>query len=405
MKEPDPMERTQSSVYLRDPLSSSPSNIQNGTIHKVGSQELDDLATHREIIICCGPGGVGKTTISAAFGLRAALLGRRACVVTVDPARRLASALGIDSLPNVPILVEGNWPGELHALMLDTKGTFDDLITHYAQNIEQAESIRNNRLYQNLATALSGTQEYMAMEKLYELVSSNNFDVVIVDTPPTRNALDLLDAPRRLTHFLENRIFKALLLPTKAYFKALTFATQALLKTISKVAGAEIVQDAVTFFQAFQGMEEGFHARATSVRALLKDPNTAYILVTSPRPDAVEETVFFAEKLASTGVEPAGIVANRVHPHFIGDTGKTLLNDLDDMRKKLGSSDLGKIIENLIDLESIAQHEEATYANLLRHAVSTPIGVLPLLESDVHDLKGLSVMANCLFQVSTNSSD
>ncbi len=405
MKEPYTVETVHSNVQTPDSSSSSPNNMQNGTRHKVGSKELDDLAAHRKIIICCGPGGVGKTTISATFGLRCALLGRRACVVTVDPARRLASALGIDSLPNVPILVEGNWPGELHALMLDTKGTFDDLITHYAQSHEQAESIRNNRLYQNLATALSGTQEYMAMEKLYELVSSNEFDVVIVDTPPTRNALDLLDAPRRLTHFLENRLFKALLLPTKAYFKALTFATQALLKTISKVAGAEIVQDAVTFFQAFQGMEEGFHMRATSVRALLKDPDTAYILVTSPRPDAVEETVFFAEKLASTGVQPAGIVANRVHPHFIDETEEALLNDLGSLRKDLGGSDLENIIENLIDLESIAQHEEATYSNLLQHAVSTPVGVLPLLESDVHDLKGLSMMANCLFQLTTNSSD
>ncbi len=223
---------------------------------------MRSLAAERRVVVCCGSGGVGKTTVSATFALEAARLGRRACVVTVDPARRLADALGVDSLPNTPTTVDGDWPGQLDALMLDTKGTFDDLIERYARDVEQAASIRSNRLYQNLAGALSGTQEYMAMEKLYELTADGHYDLVVVDTPPTRNALDLLDAPRRLTHFLENRLFRALLVPTRAYFRAVTIATQALLRTISKVAGAEIVQDAVTFFQAFEGMEEGFRERA-----------------------------------------------------------------------------------------------------------------------------------------------
>ena len=165
--------------------------------------------------------------------------------------------------------------------MLDTKGTFDDLVHRYARTTDQAESIQANRLYQNLAGALSGTQEYMAMEKLYELVESGEFDVVVVDTPPTRNALDLLDAPRRLTRFLENRLFRALLVPTRMSLRAIGVATQALLRTISKVAGAEIVEDAVGFFQAFEGMEEGFRTRAGAVRELLADPATAYVLVTS----------------------------------------------------------------------------------------------------------------------------
>ncbi len=182
-------------------------------------------------------------------------------MVTVDPARRLADALGVESLPNTPSEVQGDWPGHLHALMLDSKGTFDDLVQRYARTPEQAEAILANRLYQNLAGALSGTQEYMAMEKLYELVNSGEFDIVVVDTPPTRNALDLLDAPRRLTRFLENRLFRALLVPTRMSLRAVGVATQALLRTISKVAGAEIVQDAVGFFQAFEGMEDGFRSR------------------------------------------------------------------------------------------------------------------------------------------------
>ncbi|HMD44780.1 MAG TPA: ArsA-related P-loop ATPase, partial [Acidimicrobiales bacterium] len=265
-------------------------------------ESLPALVGRRPVIVCCGPGGVGKTTVSATFALAAARAGRRACVVTVDPARRLADSLGVESLPNSPTLVPGDWPGELHALMLDTKSTFDDLIRQYAKDEEQAESIQKNRLYQNLAGALSGTQEYMAMEKLYELTQSGRFDTVVVDTPPTRNALDLLDAPRRLTHFLENRIFRALLVPTRASFKLVTVATRAVLRTISRVAGAEIVDDAVTFFQAFQGMEEGFANRAAAVRALLADPSTAYVLVTSPRPDSVEEASFFAGKLEGTGI-------------------------------------------------------------------------------------------------------
>ena len=248
-----------------------------------GQSELSALAARRPVAVCCGPGGVGKTTVSATFALQAARAGRRACVVTVDPARRLADALGVESLANTPTRVAGDWPGELHAVMLDTKGTFDDLVARYARAPEQAEAIQANRLYQNLAGALSGTQEYMAMEKLYELTEAGTYDVVVVDTPPTRNALDLLDAPRRLTHFLENRLFRALMFPTRAYFRAVGVAAHALLRTISKVAGAEIVQDAVTFFQAFQGMEEGFRTRAAAVRALLSDPTTAYVVVTSPR--------------------------------------------------------------------------------------------------------------------------
>jgi anion-transporting ArsA/GET3 family ATPase len=248
-----------------------------------GAERLEAIAATSPVVICCGPGGVGKTTVSATFALEAARAGRRACVVTVDPARRLADALGVESLPNTPTLVEGDWPGELYALMLDTKGTFDELITRYSANPEQVESIQSNRIYKNLAGALSGTQEYMAMEKLYELTESGRFDTVVVDTPPTRNALDLLDAPRRLTHFLENRIFRALLMPTRVYFRAVGIAAQAVLRTIAKVAGAEIVQDAVTFFQAFGGMEEGFAERASAVRALLALPSTAYVLVTSPR--------------------------------------------------------------------------------------------------------------------------
>ncbi len=243
---------------------------------------LSELVAERAIVVCCGSGGVGKTTVSAAFALEAARRGRRACVVTIDPAKRLADALGIDTLANTPSRIDGDWPGELWALMLDPKGTFDELIARYASTPEQAEGILSNRIYRNLTGALSGTQEYMAIEKLYELSEEGRYDLVVVDTPPTRNALDFLDAPRRLTRFLGHRLFQLLLMPTRAYLRAVSVATQALLRTISKVAGAEIVHDAVAFFQAFEGMEEGFRTRADHMRKLLARRTTAFVLVTSP---------------------------------------------------------------------------------------------------------------------------
>jgi anion-transporting ArsA/GET3 family ATPase len=354
-----------------------------------GSTALRSLATDRAVVVCCGPGGVGKTTVAATFALQAAREGRRACVVTVDPARRLADSLGVESLTNSPTVVRGDWPGELHALMLDTKGTFDDLVRRYARTPEQAQAIQANRLYQNLAGALSGTQEYMAMEKLYELTEARAYDTVVVDTPPTRNALDLLDAPRRLTHFLDNRLFRALLLPTRAYLRALNVATQALLRTIAKVAGAEIVQDAVTFFQAFQGMEDGFRTRAGAVRAMLADPSTAYVLVTSPRADAVEEAAYFAGKLADTGVTPAALVVNRVHPRFGPQ--------VDPIPDLPAGTALSAIVENLRRLEGIADREEASYGDLARRVAPSPVGKVTLLRSDVHDLAGLGEVADRLF--------
>jgi anion-transporting ArsA/GET3 family ATPase len=348
---------------------------------------LDDLVRSREVVVCCGSGGVGKTTVSATFALAAARAGRRSCVVTVDPARRLADALGVQSLANTPTEVRGDWPGQLHALMLDSKGTFDDLVQRYARTPEQAESILDNRLYQNLAGALSGTQEYMAMEKLYELVHSNDFDIVVVDTPPTRNALDLLDAPRRLTRFLENRLFRALMVPTRVGLRAVGVATQALLKTIARVAGAEIVQDAVSFFQAFEGMEDGFRSRASAVHELLADPATAYVLVTSARPDAVAEAGFFADKLAERDVAVAALVVNRIAPAF-GDTAPT------DGPVVAGMEALEA---NLAELNAVAAREEGAFAGLAAKVAPAPVGRIPLFGEDVHELGGLGRAADSLF--------
>ena len=359
---------------------------------------IDEVVRERSIVICCGSGGVGKTTTSAAIALQAARLGRKACVVTIDPARRLANSLGVDELTNVPTHIEGDWPGELHALMLDPKGTFDDLVARYSDSEAQAEDIRVNRIYRNLTGTLSGTQEYMAMEKLYELVEEGGFDLVVVDTPPTRNALDFLDAPRRLSHFLENRIFQALMAPTRMGLRFMGVAAQALLRTIAKVAGADIVHDAVAFFQAFEGMEEGFRLRAARVRELLIQPATAFVLVASPRLDSVDEAVHFAGKLAESGMSATALIVNRVQPRFATDDQLVELAPHGDRSTGHGPiGDLADLVENLTGYTQASDREESAFAVLVAEVAPAPVFRVPLLNSDVHDLDGLATIADLLF--------
>jgi len=359
----------------------------------------DTMVLDRSIIICCGSGGVGKTTIAAAFALQAARLGRTACVVTIDPARRLANSLGLDALSNRPTRIEGPWPGELHAMMLDPKGTFDDLVTRYSDSADQAEDIKVNRIYRNLTGTLSGTQEYMAMEKLYELAEEGGFDLVVVDTPPSRHALDFLDAPRRLTRFLENRLFQALMMPTRAGLRIMGMAAQALLRTISKVAGADIVADAVAFFQAFEGMEEGFRARAARVRELLAQAETAFVLVASPRPDSVDEAVHFAGKLAESGLSVSALVVNRVQPRFADDSQLADLASLASLASRVdrgADRDLVELVENLRGYTAASDREEQAYTDLVSKVAPAPVTRVPLLNTDVHDLDNLATIADLL---------
>jgi anion-transporting ArsA/GET3 family ATPase len=353
-----------------------------------GAGGLVDLVVERSIVVCCGSGGVGKTTVAAAFGVEAARRGRRACVVTIDPAKRLANAMGLDELANTPHRIEGSWSGELWALMLDPKGTFDDLVHRYASSPEQADGILANRLYKNLTGALSGTQEYMAMEKLYELAEEGDYDLVVVDTPPTRNALDFLDAPRRLNRFLGHRLFQFLLMPTRAYLRAVSVATQALLRTISKVAGADIVHDAVAFFQAFEGMEEGFRVRSDQMRRLLAQRTTAFVLVTSPRADTVDEAGWFADKLNESGLAVEGLVVNRVHPAFDADG---------DMPDAPPDSELAGLIDNLRGYQAVNRREEAAFGALVTQVAPSPVARVPLLDVDVHDVDGLALIAGHVF--------
>jgi anion-transporting ArsA/GET3 family ATPase len=361
---------------------------------------LRRLAAERGIVVCCGSGGVGKTTTAAAIAVEGARLGRRACVVTIDPANRLADALGLASLTNEPGLVAGDWTGELWALMLDTKSTFDELVTTYAASPEQAQGILSNRLYRNLSEALSGTQEYMAMEKLYQLHHEGRFDLIVVDTPPSRNALDFLDAPRRLTRLLDNRIFRLLMMPTRAYMRAVSLATQAFLRTVSKVVGSEVVKDAVDFFAAFEGMEQGFRDRAQRVLELLKEKTTAFLLIAAPRRDAIEEAMYFAERLHESSITIEVLVVNRLHPRF-GPVPSVLTTK--SAAAAPGAAALVDLLANLTDLQGIAEREERHFETLAAKVAPAPVARVPFLADDVHDLDGLTEVGHYLFGSASRS--
>lgn len=360
------------------------------------------LATAR-IVVCSGPGGVGKTTTAAALAIAAAGRGRRVVVVTIDPARRLADALGLpDGLPNRPTRIElpraspRRRPGELWAMMLDTRATFDDVVRRYSGDAEQSERILANRFYRNIAGALSGTQEYMAAEKLFELHEDDRFDLVVVDTPPTRNALDFLDAPGRLTRFLDHRLYRALMLPTRVGLRVVNVATQAMLKTIAKVVGGAVIADVMAFFQAFDGMEAGFRRRAEAVTGLLGDPvATHYVVVTSPRRDAIDEAQYFSARLAEHGARVSAVVVNRVHPRF--DPRPAAEVAAQAARAADEGDPLAGAWANLAELTAVAEQESAALRPLLEAAGGAPVATVPLLVHDVHDLAGLAEIGRHLF--------
>lgn len=358
-------------------------------------QDLAELVSTSSIVICSGSGGVGKTTTSAVLAMEAARLGRRAVVVTIDPAKRLADALGLggDGLGNEPRQIDGPWDGELWAVMLDTKSTFDGLVARYASDPEQAERIHHNRFYKNISGALSGTQEYMAAEKLYELHHDEGFDLVVVDTPPSRNALDFLEAPERLTRFLDHRLYRVLMAPTRGVMKAVNVAAQAFIRQVSKVVGAEVFDDAITFFQAFEGMEVGFKERAGHVQDLLGSPSTSYVLVASPRRDTVAEAEYFADQLDSAGIPISALIVNRMHPHFTDGFPEALR----ERAATLQGTDLGGLYRNLADFALVAQREEEHLAGLTTMVEPAPVVRVPFLRTDVHDLDGLDAVADHLF--------
>ena len=366
---------------------------------------LDIVLRDAEIIVSCGSGGVGKTTAAAAIAMHAAALGKRVVVVTIDPARRLADALGLaDGLSNEPTRVHLDLGpnaeafGELWAMMLDPATTFDGLVRQYAETPERAERILANAFYHNIAGALSGTQEYMAAEKLYQLHRDHRFDLVVVDTPPTRNALDFLDAPATLTRFINHRLFRLLMLPARKGLKVLNVAAQPVLRSIGKVVGGDVLADAIAFFQAFEGMETGFRDRADSVSELLHSSITHYVLVASARHDTVEEARYFAARLADSKLSVAAVIVNRLQPRFGDATAEQALTAAA-TAETAGDHNLAGLWRNLAELRALADAEEGVIAPLIADTGDTAIHRVPLLADDVHDLGGLREIAGHLFKV------
>jgi len=363
--------------------------------------DLLTLIRERRIIVCCGSGGVGKTTTAAAIAVEGARQGRRTCVVTIDPARRLADAFGLDSLTNTPGRVHGTWPGELWALMLDTRSTFDDAVTRYARDQSQAQAIMGSRLYRNLCDTLSGTHEYMAVEKLYQLHHEGGFDLIVVDTPPTRRAEDFLSAPRHLTRLLDNRVFQMLAAPGRLYLRAVAVAAQSPLKAVSKIVGAEMILDTVAFLRAFEGMEAGIRSRATRVLDLLGDPSTAFVLVVSPRRSAIEDGQSFAARLNLSDIPVQALIVNRLHPRF--DVQPSTTTPIAPRRQSgRAKADLEAeaymvLSSNWAELRAVAVREESNIAVLAAHVAPAPVARVPLLASDIHDLNGVQTVADHLF--------
>ncbi|HEV3364978.1 MAG TPA: ArsA family ATPase [Acidimicrobiia bacterium] len=362
------------------------------------------LAAEHPIIVCCGSGGVGKTTTAAVLALAGARQGRNAVVVTIDPAKRLANALGLDALSDTAHEIDrGLWDpdgiappgGRLSALMLDTKSTFDHLVLKYSLDPAQGERILQNRFYRNISGALAGTQEYMAMEKLHELHDEGGYDLIVIDTPPTRNALDFLDAPARLTRLLNNRLFRLLMAPTRASMRVANFALQAFFRSVSRVVGKEVVEDLVLFFQAFEGMEEGFRVRATRVMQLLSDRRTAFVLVTAPARDAVSEARYFHDRLQDAGLRVNGLVVNRIHPEF-GDTNGRPPPGSSDGRQGEGVGRIGELYANLADFIELSKREQRHLDGLERSVGPVPIVRVPLLEVEVCDIASLTEVGRYL---------
>jgi len=369
-------------------------------------ESLDAVALFdgTEVLVCCGSGGVGKTTTAAVIGIEAARRGRRAVVVTIDPAKRLADALGLaDGLGPEPQPIElagKGRGGELWAMMLDTAAAFDAVVTRNATDARQAERILANPFYRNMAGALSGTQEYMAAETLHLLHDDERFDLVVVDTPPSRNALDFLEAPGVLARFLDHKLFKLLMLPTRRGMRVMNAATQPLLRAIGKVVGSDVLADAVAFFQAFAGMETGFRERAQVVIDLLRSDATRYVVVASPHRETVAEGAWFADKLRQQGIVRTTGIVNRVHPPFDGaGAGDGAAVD-EALAAAAATTDpqLAALWRNVAELRTFAAAEQAELAPFAKALDGSPIGRVPLLADDVHDLATLSQLRTHLFR-------
>jgi anion-transporting ArsA/GET3 family ATPase len=354
---------------------------------------VEALLRRKQICVCAGSGGVGKTTVSAAVALGMAAQGKKVVVLTIDPAKRLANSLGLPELGNQETRVDAPVKGELWAMMLDAKRTFDELVEWHAPDEQTRDAVLSNRIYQELSSAVAGSQEYMAMEKLHELHQEGRYDLLVLDTPPTRNALDFLDAPKRLSTFIDSSALRLFAAPGRLGLKVLGRGTGVVFSVMKRVTGVDLLEDLSEFFRSFGDMAEGFRQRAEHVNALLADSRTAFLLVTSPQRDAVDEAIFFHHRLLDGGMPFAGAIANRVHelPRSGGSRVSAEVEEL------VGGELAPKVLRNLDDYRRLAQRDAHNLDRLQDKLGRSPLVRVPHLDDDVHDIEGLARMNDYLF--------
>jgi anion-transporting ArsA/GET3 family ATPase len=363
------------------------------------------LAQLREkhVCICVGAGGVGKTTTSAALALGLAAAGAKVAVVTIDPAARLAEALGLRELSDQPQLLDlapltaGGVPvrGELWAMRLDAKRTLDEVVTRLAPDRDAREEILANPIYRELSSAVAGSHELSAIAKLYELRHERDFDVIVLDTPPSRNAVDFIEAPTRLLGFLEGRALKVFLAPGGLAARVFSRSTGLVFAVFARVTGFDMLGELSTFFRSLSSVLDGFSERTRGVASLLRDPATTFMIVTSPEPEPAREAVFLADTIAAAGMSCGGLIVNRVH--FDGLGGHSEAQVQARLRGRLGANLAARMASNLADFDVLTRRDEHTISVLSRRLAEPRPLLVPDLGHDIGDLAGLAAVAEHLF--------
>ena len=357
----------------------------------------------KRVLICAGSGGVGKTTTAAAIAAGMAARGKKVAVLTIDPAKRLADSLGLPELGNTERQVDpalfteaGVDPGdgELWAMMLDPKATFDEVVRKHAADEETRDRILSNRIYQQLSNALAGSQEYMAMEKMFEIWAEDRYDLLVLDTPPSRNALDFLEAPKRLTQFIEGRALQVFMAPTGFAAKVAGRGTSVVFSVLKRITGVDLLQDLAEFFQAFSGMVGGFRERARRVNELLADPQSTFLVVCGPQGEPIDEAVYFHRKLVEAKLPFGGVVVNKVH--YTGEADAEGLTD--ELEAVLGDAGLAeRVAANYADYRALAERDRRNVEHLAAELGTRAVIQVPYLDFDVHDLAGLMEINRYLF--------
>jgi anion-transporting ArsA/GET3 family ATPase len=380
---------------------------------------VGDVLDGKRICICAGSGGVGKTTTSAAIAVGMAAAGLKVAVLTIDPAKRLANSLGLRELGNEECLVPAErfsehgieMKGELWAMMLDAKRTFDDLIERHAPDEETRDRVLSNRIYQEVSNAMAGSQEYMAMEKLYELYQEDRYDLLVLDTPPTRHALDFIDAPERMTRFIEGKSLQFFLRPGRLGMRVLGRSGGALFSVLKRITGIDLLQDLSDFFQSFGDMAKGFSERAQRVNELLAHKHSTFLLVTAPEREPIEEAIYFWRRLGEAGLPFGGVVVNKVHHDYLrwaqdskglDDSSDALEQLYEELERSLDGSEQGaqlaaKVHENFRRYRVLAERDRENIAGLERKLDEERIIQVPYLDEDVHDIGGLAQIDRYLF--------